>query len=161
MRMRNHRRSGPPPFQVTSCRVYAGERFFAEGRKSIPVSAEPTAEEMIREALKKGRHEVALAIVARQMKLESSGRARFQWKVEQAKILIQAGRTAVAYPILKEVTNELFERSLEDWEPAAIVVEPLVLYHRCLQELGIDGDERQKIYATVCRLDPVRAFELG
>lgn len=132
-----------------------------EGRRAAPATTEPTPEELIREAVKKGRHEVALAIVARQMKLETSGRARFQWKVEQAQILMQAGRAAVAFPILKEVTAELFERRLEDWEPAAVVVDPLVLYYRCLQELGIDGDERQRIYATVCRLDPVRAFELG
>lgn len=132
-----------------------------EGRKSAVPVAEPTPEEMIREAVKKGRHEVALALVARQMKLETSGRGRFQWQVEQAQILMQAGRAAVAFPILKEVTEEIFKRRLEDWEPAAIVVHPLVLYYRCLQELGVDGDERQRIYATVCRLDPVRAFELG
>ncbi len=132
-----------------------------EGRKAAPLPVEATPEELIREALKKGRHEVALAIVARQMKLETSGRARYQWKVEQAQILMQAGRASVAFPILKEVTAELFERRLEDWEPAPVVVEPLVLYYRCLQELGVDGDERQRIYATVCRLDPVRAFELG
>jgi type VI secretion system protein ImpA len=132
-----------------------------ESRKTAPLPAEATPEDMIREALKKGRHEVALAIVARQMKLETSGRARYQWKVEQAQILMQAGRAGVAFPILKEVTAELFERRLEDWEPAPVVVEPLVLYYRCLQELGVDGDERQRIYATVCRLDPVRAFELG
>jgi type VI secretion system protein ImpA len=132
-----------------------------EGRKPAPAAAEPTPVEMIHEAVKKGRHEVALAIVARQIKLETSGRARFQWKVEQAQILMQAGRAAVAFPILKEVTAELFERRLEDWEPAADVVDPLVLYYRCLQELGVDGEERQRIYATVCRLDPVRAFELG
>lgn len=132
-----------------------------EGRKSAAPAAEPTPEEMIREAVKKGRYEVALALVARQMKLETSGRGKFQWQVEQAQILMQAGRAAVAFPILKEVTGEIFERRLEDWEPAAVVVNPLVLYYRCLQELGVDGDERQRIYATVCRLDPVRAFELG
>ena len=132
-----------------------------EGRKATVPAAEPTPEEMIREAVKKGRHEVALALVARQMKMETSGRGKFQWQVEQAQILMQAGRAAVAFPILKEVTTEIFERRLEDWEPAAVVVNPLVLYYRCLQELGVDGDERQRIYATVCRLDPVRAFELG
>lgn len=132
-----------------------------EGRKATVPAAEPAPEEMIREAVKKGRHEVALALVARQMKLETSGRGKFQWQVEQAQILMQAGRAAVAFPILKEVTTEIFERRLEDWEPAAVVVNPLVLYYRCLQELGVDGDERQRIYATVCRLDPVRAFELG
>jgi len=132
-----------------------------EGRRPAPAAPEPTPEEVIREAVKKGRHEAALAVVARQMKLETSGRGRFQWKVEQAQILMQAGRAAVAFPILKEVTAELFERRLEDWEPASVVVDPLVLYYRCLQELGVDGEERQRIYATVCRLDPVRAFELG
>ncbi|MBA3975423.1 MAG: type VI secretion system protein TssA [Candidatus Solibacter sp.] len=132
-----------------------------EGRKAAVPAAEPPPEEMIREAVKKGRHEVALALVARQMKLETSGRGRFQWQVEQAQILMQAGRAAVAFPILKEVTEEIYKRRLEDWEPAPVVVHPLVLYYRCLQELGVDGDERQRIYATVCRLDPVRAFELG
>lgn len=120
----------------------------------------PTQEEMIDTAVKAKKFEVALALVARALQQETSGRGRFERKVVQARLLMEAGRRAVAYPILRELAGEIFERRLDEWEPASLVVEPLMLLYRCLDGEEDEAGERQKIYELICRLDPVRAFEL-
>jgi type VI secretion system protein ImpA len=149
--------ASPPTREFLAAEGLSGAAPAPKASEELP----PSPDDMIREALKKGRHELALELVAQQMKQESSGRARFQRKIEQARILMGANRTAVAFPILKELAAEVFDRRLEDWEPAGVVVEPLLLYYRCLEAMGAESEEKQKIYATICRLDPVRAFELG
>lgn len=125
-----------------------------------PVRRAPTQEEMLEEAVKGGKYELALALVARAMQQETSGRGRFERKVMQARLLMEAGRRPVAYPILRELASEVFERRLDEWEPATLVVDPLILLYRCLDGEADDSGERQKIYELICRLDPVRAFEL-
>lgn len=120
----------------------------------------PTQEEMIETAVKSKKFEVALALVARALQQETSGRGRFERKVQQARLLMEAGRRAVAYPILRELAGEIFERRLDEWESASLVVEPLMLLYRCLDGEQDEAGERQKIYELICRLDPVRAFEL-
>lgn len=120
----------------------------------------PTQEEMIETAVKAKKFEVALALVARALQQETSGRGRFERKVMQARLLMEAGRRAVAYPILRELAGEIFERRLDEWESASLVVDPLMLLYRCLDGEESEAGERQKIYELICRLDPVRAFEL-
>jgi type VI secretion system protein ImpA len=120
----------------------------------------PTQEEMIETAVKAKKFEVALALVARALQQETSGRGRFERKVLQARLLMDAGRRGVAYPILRELAGEIFERRLDEWESASLVVEPLMLLYRCLDGEQNESGERQKIYELICRLDPVRAFEL-
>lgn len=127
---------------------------------SEPVRRAPTQEEMLEEAVKGGKYELALALVARAMQQETSGRGRFERKVMQARLLMEAGRRPVAYPILRELATEIFERRLDEWEPATLVVDPLILLYRCLDGEADESGERQKIYELICRLDPVRAFEL-
>lgn len=119
-----------------------------------------TDDDIVRDAVKARKYEIALATVARLLKSESSGRGRFERKVQQANILMEAGRKPVAYPILRELATEIFDRRLDEWEPSTLIVEPLILLYQCLDEEGDEGAERQKIYEMVCRLDPVRAFEL-
>lgn len=125
-----------------------------------PARRVATQEELLEDAVKAGKYEVALALVARAMQQETSGRGRFERKVLQARLLMEAGRRAVAYPILRELASEIFERRLDEWESASLVVDPLILLHRCLDAEGGESEERQRIYELICRLDPVRAFEL-
>lgn len=130
-------------------------------RKAVEqVRKAPTQEELLEDAVKAGKYEVALALVARAMQQETSGRGRFERKVMQARLLMEAGRRAVAYPILRELATEIFERRLDEWESATLVVDPLILLYRCLDPAADEAGERQKIYELICRLDPVRAFEL-
>jgi type VI secretion system protein ImpA len=114
----------------------------------------------VRAALKEGRFDQALALVSARMARETSGRGRFQARCRLAQILAGANRQSVALPILRELAREVFDRQLDQWEPASIVVEPLLLLYKSLGSSAEDADERLRIHTAVCRLDPVRALEL-
>lgn len=135
------------------------------GGASAPRPKEParaqSEDDLLREAIKSRKYEVALGILARMVKSETTGRGRFERKVQQASILMEAGRKVVAYPILRELSAEIFERRLDEWEASPLVVEPLMLLYQCLNDEGDEAAEKQKIYQMICRLDPVRAFELN
>jgi len=98
--------------------------------------------------------------VSRRMSQETSGRGRFQRRLQSARILETAGRTQAAVPLLRELASEIALRKLEDWESPAIVVEPLCLLYRCLAAMNDCEEERRSIYNQICRLDPVKALDL-
>jgi type VI secretion system protein ImpA len=121
---------------------------------------EPDDEEILRQAMRSGRMEEALSMASRKLAMEVSGRARFQRKVQMAQILMSAGRGQVAYPVLKELVQEVDQRHLDQWESPDLIIPPLVLYYRCLDKVGGHDEEKQRVFALVSRLDPVKAFEL-
>lgn len=129
--------------------------------RPAPVVPERNDDTMIEDAIRRGRVEVALELVSRRMALETSGRGRFQRKIQLARILVASGRHAVSLPLLRELSAEISQRGLFDWEMPAIVVEPLVLLHRCLEHEPEAADERKSVHTLICRLDPVKAFELS
>ena len=70
-----------------------------------------------------------------------------------------AGHAAVAYPILKELEAEIDRRGLAEWESPDLLAQPLVLLYRCMAKAGGASDEeKQKLYAHICCLDPVQAL---
>jgi len=100
-------------------------------------------------------------MVARKLASESSGRGRFHRRAQLAQILMAANRVAVAFPILKELAEEIRERHLDQWEQSEVVAQPLALYWRALDKAGGNEEEKSRIFALISRLDPVRAFELA
>lgn len=133
------------------------------GEKAAPKAAAPAErneDSLIDDALRRGRHDLALETVARRMSQETSGRGRFQRRVQSARILEAAGRKQAAIPLLRELASEIAQRKLEDWESPSIVVEPLCLLYRCLAAVSDSEEERRSIYNQICRLDPVKALDL-
>ncbi|WP_321476570.1 type VI secretion system protein TssA [uncultured Paludibaculum sp.] len=128
--------------------------------RRAPAMPERNDDAMIEDALRRGRVEAALELVTRRMALETSGRGRFQRRVQLARILVASGRHTVSLPLLRELSAEISQRGLSDWEAPSIVVEPLVLLHRCLEQEPEATQERRSIYTLICRMDPVKAFEL-
>jgi len=61
----------------------------------------------------------------------------------------------IARPILEELAGEVEKRRLEEWESGDMVAHPLAMLFRCLN--SEDAEKRQKLYAMICRLDPVQA----
>ncbi|MGJ5820710.1 type VI secretion system protein TssA [Paludibaculum fermentans] len=129
--------------------------------RPAPAIPDRNDDTMIEDAIRRGRIEVALELVSRRMALENSGRGRFQRRIQLARILVASGRHTVSLPLLRELSAEISQRGLFDWEMPAIVVEPLVLLHRCLEHEPEAADERKSVYTLICRLDPVKAFELS
>ncbi len=110
------------------------------------------------QAARSGDLQQAVEILSHEIAHERSGRARFQRKIQLAQICMSTGQEAMAYPILSEMADEIEHRKLEDWEASEVVAHPLALLFRCMNQLDADTDAKRKLYARICRLDPVQAL---
>jgi type VI secretion system protein ImpA len=120
----------------------------------------PDEEELIREAIRTGRTNDAVDMVSQRLTQETTGRSRFTRKTQLAMVCMASGHEAVAYPILRELAAEIGDRRLEAWESPAMIAHTLSLFYRCMARMNATAEERQRVYADICRLDPKRALEL-
>jgi type VI secretion system protein ImpA len=93
------------------------------------------------------------------MTQERSGRGRFQRKSQLAQLCVSIGHQTIAIPILQDLAGEIERRKLEDWEAAEMVAHPLALLYKCM-ERDTAPEDRQKLYAWICRLDPLQALNV-
>jgi type VI secretion system protein ImpA len=120
--------------------------------------APPDVFQLAMQAARSGDLQQAVEILSHEIAHERSGRARFQRKIQLAQICMSTGQEAIAYPILSEMADEIEHRKLEDWEASEVVAHPLALLYRCMNQLDVDADTKRKLYARICRLDPVQAL---
>jgi len=116
---------------------------------------------LVQAKAKQGNIQEAIELLSKEIAQERSGRARFTRKFQLASICLASKYEAIAYPILVELAEEIDNRKLEEWEDAATIAHPLALLFRCLNKLGADDLEKQKIYQKICRLDPLLALTMG
>jgi type VI secretion system protein ImpA len=122
--------------------------------------APPDVFEMAKQAIRSGRAEEAIELLAHEALSERSGRARFQRRVQLAQICMAANHEAMARPILEGLAEEIDARRLEDWEAPDMLAHALALLFRCVTKLKESPELKQKLYARICRLDPGEALEL-
>jgi type VI secretion system protein ImpA len=118
--------------------------------------APPDPYDLAMEAARNGQVEDALGILSREVAHERSGRGRFLRRVQLAQVCLATGNNEIGRPILQEIAEEIQQRQLEEWENTDLIAQPLALLYRCLDE----ADEKRKLYARICRLDPSRALGL-
>jgi type VI secretion system protein ImpA len=123
--------------------------------------AAPDAFDLALDAAKAGRESEAIEILTREIAQEPSGRGRFQRKVQLAQICLAGKHAAIAYPILKELSEEMERRKLEEWEAAGTIAHALTLLFRSMEKMDVSAEEKQKIYGRICRLDPVQALSIS
>jgi type VI secretion system protein ImpA len=121
-------------------------------------SAPPDPFQLAMESARSGDVQQAIEILSREIARQRSGRARFERKIQLAQICMSTGHEAIAYPILNEMSDEIQYRKLEEWEASEVVAHPLVLLFRCMNQLDGDAEAKRKLYARICRLDPVQAL---
>ncbi len=121
----------------------------------------PDAFELAKEAARSGRTSEAIEILVREAAQERSGRSRFQRKIQLGQICMAAGYESIAYPILDHLAAEIEQRRLEEWESPEMLAQALALLFRCMGKLKEDPEQKARLYARICRLDPLRALELG
>jgi type VI secretion system protein ImpA len=119
--------------------------------------APPTAYQLALQAAQAGRNREAIELITEDLGRQSSGRGKFQRKVELAQICLATGYQNMAEPILEELAQEIEAQHLERWEDGPTIAHPLVLLYRCTR----DEARRQELYAKICRLDPVQALACG
>jgi type VI secretion system protein ImpA len=118
----------------------------------------PDAQKLAMQAARSGRMQEAMEILTREVDQERSGRARFEKKMQLADVCLATGHESIAYPILKELAQEIERRKLEEWESPTVLANSLILLLRCLNKMGGDAAEKQEIYQRICRLDPMQAL---
>ena len=123
--------------------------------------APPDPNQLAMQAARNGDLQQAMEILSREIAHERSGRARFHRKVQLAQICMSTGNEAIAYPILEEMAAEIERLKLEEWETAEVVAHPLTLLFRCLNKLDGGEEEKRKLYARICRLDPMQALAVS
>jgi type VI secretion system protein ImpA len=120
----------------------------------------PTADayDLAMEAMRSNRPEQAIEILSQEIGHVRSGRLRFQRSVQLAQVCMAAGHEAIAFPILQELVKEIGQRNLEEWETPDMLAHPLTLLLHCMKKLETSAEDKQKIYAQICRLDPLQAL---
>src|ERR1700687_369025 len=116
------------------------------------------AQKLAMQAARSGRMQEAMEMLTREIDQERSGRARFEKKMQLAGVCLATGHESIAYPILKELAQEIERRKLEEWESPTVLANSLILLLSCLNKMGGDATEKQEIYQRICRLDPVQAL---
>jgi type VI secretion system protein ImpA len=129
----------------------------ADAEEAEAVDA-PDGFELAMEKVRAGRPGEAIELLARDVQLQVCGRGRFQRKVQLAQLCMATGHDALAHPILEDLLDEIERHQLETWESADMVAHALSLLYRSIEKLNGDPAAKQKIYARICRLDPIQAL---
>jgi type VI secretion system protein ImpA len=108
-----------------------------------------------------GKHGEAVDLLMREAAQERSPRGRFLRRTQAASILMDAGLAPVALPILEDLVETIGEHSLEAWEDAETISQPLGLLYRCNLALDGDGSSVHELFVRICRLDPMQAMKFG
>jgi type VI secretion system protein ImpA len=132
-------------------------------RRPEPTEADapPDPYELAMEKVRRGRVDEAIEMLAQDIALQQSGRGRFQSKVNFCQLCLATNREPLALPILEELVETIDQHRLETWEPPESIAHPLSLLYRCLDKAGAEPAMKQKIYARICRLDPMQALNFA
>jgi type VI secretion system protein ImpA len=118
----------------------------------------PTVFDRAMDMLRQGKAKQAVETVMRDAAQQASGRLRFLRRIEVAQLCLAAGQAAVAYPVLKELAEEIERRGLENWESSDVLAKPLSLLLQCLEQRENSAVDREEIFARLCRIDPTAAI---
>jgi type VI secretion system protein ImpA len=129
--------------------------------ETFEADAPPDPYELAMEKVKRGRVDEAIEMLAQDIALQQSGRGRFQSKVNFCQLCLATNREALAMPILEELVETIDHHRLESWEPPDSIAHPLSLLYRCLDKAGAEPAMKHKIYARICRLDPMQALSFA
>ncbi len=132
-----------------------------EPEETAAESRAPDMFELAMEQVRSGRAREGIEMLSADIYAQPSGRGRFQRKLQLAQLCLATGHEAVAQPILEQLTEMIDRHSLEEWEAVDTVAHPLAMLYRCLAKAEVDPEELRKLYARICRLDPVQALACG
>jgi type VI secretion system protein ImpA len=150
----------PPPPPPPPDPAYSAPLAFQSSTNSQPgVEEPPDAFDLAMKAARSGRANEGIELLMREMTSERSGRGRFHRKSQLAQLCVSSGHQTIAFPILQDLAGEIERRKLEDWEEPEMVAHPLVMLYKCLDR-DAAPDDRQKLYAWICRLDPLQALNV-
>jgi type VI secretion system protein ImpA len=133
-------------------------------REVLAMEKDLTAvDEVFEAALSKARsgylHE-AIEIISNELATERTGRGRFKRRIQLTHLMVGAGKSKIAYPILKQLAAEIESRHLEEWESGRLLSYPLGLLLECARQED-DAALSQQTYARICEIDPLYGLKFG
>jgi type VI secretion system protein VasJ len=172
--------SGGIPFADDATKKWIARRVLAGAPIDLGFSVETNGAARVRggdtfpEAQKEARKLARSSKLGPALKLLADGRTkadrledRVAWKLEAARLCMQAGRAEMALAQLEALDEELRRASIEDWDPA-LCAEILRDLLRCRQQVAQSADfapselaRSRELMGRLCRLDVVSALELN
>ncbi len=114
-----------------------------------------------KDALAAGRAEEAFSILRSELAKERSGRRRFRRTMQMVELAIAAGKDEIAQPLLEDVAATIENHKLDAWEDPEQMATDLTKLMRFSKRIQGSSSEKQKLFERICRLDPVKALNVG
>ncbi|WP_406695976.1 type VI secretion system protein TssA [Singulisphaera sp. Ch08] len=115
------------------------------------------------ELVQERRINEAIDLIRRALASASSGRERFQRKLQLAELCLMANRHQVALPLSEDLARLVDEFRLEEWESEQLCARVWAAFYRCLRAVGAGtpaAEKLQPVFARLCRLDINQALAL-
>ena len=109
-------------------------------------------------ALEAGNAQEAVRILNRDLARQPSGRARFQRRLQMARICFDHGQFGLAHLFLEQLQTVTDEHKLESWETGEMVASALALLYKAKIQRGDDPSGLEPLYNRIAMLDPVQAL---
>ena len=116
---------------------------------------------LAKDALKADQAQKAFDIMRKEIGRQRTGRGKFQRTMQLVQLCIEAGKDAIAQPLLDDLASAIESHKLDDWEDPAMVASALVTLMKFSKKLQSNANERQKMFERICRLDPAQALGAG
>jgi type VI secretion system protein VasJ len=114
-----------------------------------------------------GKLNDAISLLKEHLATSALRREQFLWKLNMAKLCLEAGNVKLALPQLESLDEEVSQFSLEQWEPE-LALEVIRTLYQCRRKLIQDIKQPSvevttivnDLYARLCRLDALSALNL-
>jgi type VI secretion system protein ImpA len=153
--------SEPPPAE--SAEESEAAEALQNHRNGAPAWLAPAldANSRAKDALAAGRAEEAFSILRSELAKQRSGRTRFRRTMQLVELAVAAGRDEIAQPLLEDLAAAIELHKLDAWEDPEPMAADLAKLMRFSKKIQGSSSEKQKLFERICRLDPVKALNVG
>lgn len=116
---------------------------------------------LAKDALASGNEEKAFTLMRKAMARERAGRYRFRRTMQMIELAVTAGKDEIAQPLLEDVATAIETHKLDAWEDPEQMAVDLAKLMRYSKKIQGNAAEKQKLFERICRLDPVKALNVG
>jgi type VI secretion system protein ImpA len=116
---------------------------------------------LAKDALAAGNQEKAFTLMRKALGRERSGRCRFRRTMQMIELAVTAGKDEIAQPLLEDVAAAIETHKLDAWEDPEQMAVDLAKLMRYSKKIQGSSAEKQKLFERICRLDPVKALNVG
>jgi type VI secretion system protein ImpA len=116
---------------------------------------------LAKDALASGNEAKAFTLMRKAVEHERSGRSRFRRTMQMIELAITAGKDEIAQPLLEDVAAAIETHKLDAWEDPEQIAADLTKLMRYSKKIQGSSAEKQKLFERICRLDPVKALNVG